>query len=491
MKKILDMQNLTLLVFCIVMTVVSVLNSFMFVGLIEDGAHRFFEALTCKNFLLGMSGSEIIPYNFRYFPSILEHGSVGFAAQYLGIFNVKYLLYIFTLMSYFKLAICLIIIYLNLPKNKKQFFEITLLSFLVTFTFTSYQIWAENIMTGLFIWILFVIFYYVDFDKLTVFNKFCIVIFSFVLISSHQMVLAFIPFLLIIAIKKNISARNLKISSIIALKISYIFLFFAIIFNIFSMFEGLSDNYTGQTQKYMSITLLLENTDFVLFCSGIMMILVLSFFKNNTKYDKVKYFITVIFVFYIFHLFLFQIPTENNFSNITLGFHIPLLFFSIIVLIGLLKIKIEYKYIKLINLTLCLLIYLNSIHYGLIWKLYLTSINQYIINNKKITVSYSDKREDVYPILTQGSEDEIEKIFPSQYNSVHSDYILYILIFMPNLFDKYNFNNFVSIKTPPGYICNSAKHSTTYFVIERRDNLKKFGIDIDSYVRVNKNYLLQ
>ncbi|MDD5022507.1 MAG: hypothetical protein PHR82_10345 [Endomicrobiaceae bacterium] len=489
MKKILNVQNWTLLAFCIVMTLVAVSNSFTFVGLIEDGAYRFFEALTCENFILGMSGSETIPYNVRYFPSILAHASVGFSAQYLGILNIKYLLYIFTFMSYFKWIICLIIIYLNLPKDKKEIFEIILLSFLITFTFTSYQIWAENIMTGLFIWIPFVIFYYVDFDKLTVFNKFCIVIFSFVLISSHQMVLVFIPGLLIIAIKKNISARNLNISSRIALEISYIFLVFAIIFNILSMFGGLSDNYTGQTQKYMSITLLLENTAFVLFCSGTMIILLLSFFKNNTKYDKVKYFITVIFAFYIFHLFLFQIPTHSNFSNVTLGFHIPLFFFILMIFIGLFKIKIEYKYIKLINLALCLLICLNSIHYGLFWKRYLTNINEYILKNENITITFSDKRIWKYPTVMGIGADVANNLI--QYRTCHPKYILYILIFMPHLFDKYKFNNFISLKTPKDYRCNSTKHTTTYFVIQRKETLKQFGMDVDSYVRVNKKYLLQ
>ncbi|MDD5022445.1 MAG: hypothetical protein PHR82_10015 [Endomicrobiaceae bacterium] len=486
MNKILDIKHLSFLVCGIVLTFVAVFHSFMYSGLIEDGAYRFFEALTSENFLVGMSGSERIPYNVRYFPSILSHASVGFSLHYLGIFNIKYLLQIFTFFSFFKFLIVLVVIYFNLPRNKKEIYEVILLSSLITFTFASYQIWAENVMTGLFIWVLFAIFYYVDFDKLTTFNKFCMVIFSFVLISAHQMVLVFIPVLLIIAIKKNISARNLKISSRIALEISYIFLVFAIIFNIFTMFGSDSaEHYTGQTQKYMSISLLLENTDFALFCSGIMLILLLSFFKSNKKYDYAKYFITVVFGFYNLNLFLFQIPTYSKFTNVTLGFHIPLAFFMLLICIGFLKIKLEYKYMRIINLTLCLLICLNSIHYGLSWKRYLTNINEYIIKHEKITIAFSDKKRWRYPIEMSEGEP------PMIYKTCHSRYILYILVFMPYLFDKYNFDNFIALKTPKGYRCNDPKHSTTYFIIQRKDILKKIGIDIDSCVRVNKDYLLK
>ena len=177
MKKISDIKNLSFLVSVIVLTIVSVFNSFMYVGLLEDGAYRFFEALTHDRFLLGSGHFDCIPYNLRYFSSIVYHFAVGFSVNCLNILNIKYLLYLFTFFSYFRYVIILIIIYLNLPKNKKHNFEIILLSFLLTFTFTSYQIWAENLMTGLFIWVLFAIFYYVEFNELTLFNKICIVFF--------------------------------------------------------------------------------------------------------------------------------------------------------------------------------------------------------------------------------------------------------------------------------------------------------------------------
>lgn len=490
MKKILDINNLSLLTVGVVLTLIAVFNSFMYVGLVEDGAYRFFEGLTKKDFLLGVGGFPVFPFNLRYFSSIWSHSSVGFFANLLEMHNIKYLLYIFTFVSYFKFLIILAVIYLNLPRNKKQFFEMILLSFLLTFAFTSYQVWAENIMTGLFIWVLFVIFYYVDFDKLTVFNKFCIVIFSFMLISSHQMVLIFIPFLLIIALKKDITAQNLKISSVLALRMSYLFLFAAIIFNLFSLFDlyfGAPPISVGQKQKYIDISPLLGNTAFVLTCVFIMIILLLSFFKNNYKYDNLKYLITGILLYCILKLLLFEIPTDNKFANITLGFHIPLFFFILIICLGFLNIKPEYKYIKFINLTFCLLIWLNSLHYGLLWKLYLTEINQYIADNKTITLFYSEKKIKVYPILARYGQDELETVYPGTYFTTHSKYMLYILIFMKKLFDEHKLKDYVVIKKSADYICNDTKHSTTYLVIKRKEMLKKFGIDIDSFITVNNN----
>lgn len=493
MNKILGIKYLSFLVCGIVITFIAVFNSFMYVGLIEDGAYRFFEALTRKNIFLGPGGFPFFPYNLRYFSGIYSHLAVGFSFHYLDILNIKYLLYIFTFVSYFKFLPVLGVIALNFPKNKKEKFEIILLSFLLTFVFASYQIWAENIITGLFVWGLFVIFYYVDFDKLTVFNKFCIVIFSVMLISSHQMVLVFIPILLTIAIKKHISTPNLKLSSGIALRISYILLLIAMPFNFFGAFNMFDDTpvTSGHMQMYASVMPLLGNPAFLITFIFVALILFLSFFYNDKKNDNIKYLITGTLLYIILKLLLLKIPTESRFPNITLGFHITLLFLILLVFIGFFKIKIQYKYIKLINLTLCFVIYVNSIHYGLFWKHYLTNVNKYILYNQKIVVDYKDTNVKSYPILTYGREDEKETIFPKPYRTTHADYILYILLFMESLFGKYNFNDFVTVKILPGDICNDVKNPTRFLLIKRKAKLKKVGIDIDSFIKINGNAILE
>ena len=493
MNKILNIKYLSFLVCGIVITFIAVFNSFMYVGLIEDGAYRFFEALTRKNIFLGPGGFPFFPYNLRYFSGIFSHFSVGFSFHYLDILNIKYLLYIFTFVSYFKFLPVLGVIALNFPKNKRENFEIILLSFLLIFVFASYQIWAENIITGLFVWGLFVIFYYVDFDKLSVFNKFCIVLFSFMVISSHQMVLVFIPVLLIIAVKKHISARNLKMSSEIALHISYILLLVAIPFNLFGAFDMYLDTpkCSGNMQVYTTVMPLLYNPAFLLTFIFVALILFLSFFYQDKKNDNIKYLITGTLLYILLKLLLLKIPTESHFPNITLGFHVTLLFLILLICIGFFKIKIKYKYIRFINLTLCFVIYVNSMHYGLCWKHYLTNINKYIIDNNKIEVDYKKKKWKSYPILELGSEDEKEVIFPKPYRTNHSDYILYLLIFMESLFGKYKFNNFVTVKVLPGDICNDVENPTRFLLIQRKTKLKKVGIDIDSFVKVKGNALLE
>lgn len=475
-------KHSTLLFPCAILLIVAVFNSFMYTGLTEDGAHHFFEALTCDNFLLGHEGINIFPYNLRYFPNILSHISVGIAASCFCIFDIKYLVYIFTFVSYLQPIIFLVIIYFNIPKNKKDNYQIILLSFLMCFVFMTYQIWSENLMTGLFLWIIFVIYYYIDFDKLTVFNKFCIAIFSFMLISSHQMVSFFIPILFIIAVKKHINTHKIMISSHIVLGLSYIFFVCALVFNIQYMFS-LANVY----KDYVTLNSFF-NIDFLMFFISIMIVLIISLFKYNKKYNLIKYFVLFVVSVYILYLLLFDIPIQGKFPSRIIGFYIPLFFLMLIICIDFFKITIEYKYIRIINAVLCLLILLNTVHYGLFWKQYLKSINQYIVDNKMITVRLDEQQENSYPILAEINDEQ--RYYPVKFYTCHPKYILYILIFIEKLFNKYNFKDYVSIKTSQSYLCNDPNHPTTHFIIRKKNVLKKFNIDVDSFVKLNNSRLL-
>ena len=484
MKKIFNIiiKYSSLLLPGIILLIIAIFNSFMYIGLVEDGAHHFFESLTCDNFLLGHEGINILPYNLRYFPNILSHISIGIAVNCFGVFDIKYLVYIFTFASYLQPIIFLGIVYFNIPKNRKDNFQIILLSFLMCFAFMTYQIWSENLMTGLFLWIIFVIYYYTDFDKLTVFNKFCIVIFSFMLISSHQMVLFFIPILFIIAVKKHINTQKIMISSYIVLILSYVFFAVALVFNIPYIFS-LTDVY----KDYVTFSSFF-NIDFLLFLILIMIALILSLFKYNKKHNLMKKVILFGVSVYILYILLFDIPIQGKFPSRIIGFYIPLFFLMFIICIDFLKITIEYKYIRIINAVLCLLILLNTVYYGLFWKQYLKSINQYIVDNKAITVNLDEQYEGSYPILT-GINDK-QKRYPVKFYTCHPGYILYILIFIEKLFNKYNFKDYISIKTPKSYRCNDPNHPTTHFIIRKKNVLKKYDIDVDSLVKVN-NFVLQ
>ena len=127
----------------------------------------------------------------------------------------------------------LFIIYLNIPEYKREIFEIILLSFLICINFMIYQIWTENFITGLFLWIVFVIYYYIDFDKLSKINLISLIVFSLCLISSHPMTAVFALPMIIFAIIKQYNTKNISNSTKFCLAISYILLFIAFVFNLY------------------------------------------------------------------------------------------------------------------------------------------------------------------------------------------------------------------------------------------------------------------
>lgn len=148
---------------------------------------------------------------------------------------------------------------------------------------------------------------------------------------------------------------------------------------------------------------------------------------------------------------------------------------------------IEYKYIRIINAVLCLLILLNTVYYGLFWKQYLKSIDKYIVDNKMINVRLNEQQENSYPILMGINEEQ--KYYPVKFYTCHPKYILYILIFIEKLFDKHNFKDYILIETSQSYRCNDPNHPTTHFIIRKKNVLKKFNIDVDSFVKVNNSIL--
>ena len=147
-------DNIFIIIVLIIFFCLSVINSICNVGLIEDGVHHFWEAITSNNIFVGHEGTSSFPYNSRHFPSIFSHLITGLFVL-SGIVKIKILLMIFTFISYFAPALFLYCIYLNINNNRKYIFEIILLSFLLEIIFLNYQIWTENFMTGLFLWNIF------------------------------------------------------------------------------------------------------------------------------------------------------------------------------------------------------------------------------------------------------------------------------------------------------------------------------------------------
>lgn len=59
--------NFSIISAFLVLTLISIINSFNHIGLIEDGVHHFWEALTAGNIWIGHEGFFHFPYNSRFF----------------------------------------------------------------------------------------------------------------------------------------------------------------------------------------------------------------------------------------------------------------------------------------------------------------------------------------------------------------------------------------------------------------------------------------
>lgn len=440
------------------LTLISILNSFTNIGLIEDGVHHFWEVLTAGNIWVGHEGFLHFPYNSRYFPSILSHLGTGLAIKF-GILNISSLLYIFTFISYLSPLIFLSIIYLNLPNDKKEYFDVILLSFLICITFMIYQIWTENLMTGLFLWIVFAIYSYCDFNKLSYLNIFSLIIFPIVIISSHPMVVVFIPILLFIGIKKYIDTKNINLIAKTILIYSFIILIFAFIFNFYFILHPIFN----ATNEYLQCGVF-YSTKMLRLCLSILLI-VFIFTRKNIKNKKVYNFAYLIIAVNIVDNLIFNIPSSDGYIYRTLGFY-SILFFMIILFIFK---HIKYtSYIKITNTLFLILLLINCLNYTRIWNRYLSDINRYLIEKQQINILYDLKLN----------------IFTSQpvfFQVYHYHLHPFVLILLPKLLEhsantKFTVNVISSSEKLVGFYNRNFS--------ERRDILKTFGINIDESVKI-------
>lgn len=397
-------ENISILIVLICFSFIAIFNAFMNVGIIEDGAHHFFEALVAENIWTGHEGVNIFPFNSRYFPSLIQHLSVGILIL-LGITNIKTLLFVFTLTSYLLPIIVLLIIYLNIPREKKNCFEIILLYFLTCMNFMIYQIWTENFVTGLFLWLIFVIYYYVDFDKLSNFNLISLITFSVCLISSHPMTAVFVIPMVVFAIIKQSKTINVSKKTNKILVLSYILLFIAFVFNLYFIIKPiyLKDDYFS--------LYFFKNCVFIYFFISILVVLILSLI-NNKKLKYIFYFVTFLICIGILNFVLLEIKSSDGYMYRVLGFYVPVLLMLFILFKDFYKFTMSYNYIKSINFILIIIFLCHSVLYGTMWKKYLIDVKNIMITNEQIKV-----------------------IQLSKYSLCHFYTIPYDCVFIPVLFD--------------------------------------------------------
>lgn len=437
---------------CAVLSAAALINAVCGTGMIEDGVHHFWEAITRDNIFIGHDGTNVFPYNSRYFPSLIPHILTGLSAI-LAIHSIKTLLFIFTFLSYITPLFFMAVIYLNIPKNKKNGFEFAVLSFLSSILFMVYQIWTENFTTGLFLWTVFLIYFYADFNNLSKINKSSLIIFPFMLISSHPATAVTGSVILIYGIikylRKNISAN-------IFLKASFVLLFIAIVFNVYFIINPIVD---GKSDYYRLA--ILKDLRFAAFIFCMCAVVFISVFKRSCI------FLTVIFTAAAVYITLFKIPTYAGFNYRVAGFIIPLFLICFLIAADYLKSDIRYVNIKILNFALMTVFLLNICHYGINWKRHLISFEKHIISKKEIVL---DVKKEFYPQDFESSRYRLHHF--------HSTPFIAVLLGCPG---KTKEDCFITVKTDQKYF------NILYPQINGAKNkLSEYSINIEDCFRLEK-----
>lgn len=420
--------------------IIAVINTHSHIGLILDNSRQFFASLSFNDILYGRENIGNYQYIVRYFPTMLPQFSVIFSIL-IGITDVKTLLTIFTFIIYCSSIIFLIILYSNIPKDKKNIFEIILLSFLFCTVYMKYIMLAESLFNSLFLWIIFIIYFYIDFDKLTVFNLITLMIFSIFLISSHPNVVVFIPMLLFFGINKYLKTKNISLKNKIVLVSSFIILIIALIFNIYCILFPYS-----QFNDYWKFRML-KDLNFIYFISAIFSIIIISMLK--TKYDKYLKIISIIFFIIVFYAVLQITPIQGVFYRM-LNLYLIFLFMLFLIFISVFKIKLKYIYIKIANIVLMVSFLISILIYANKNNRFNDKILEYMGKNEKISIQLFIRDQE-----------------PNKYD-------LYSALLFYNIF--YNKVNECKIAVPYN---DMYKYHRFFFY---KNRFKRFGIDIDKII---------
>lgn len=360
----------------VVLFLIAVVNTYSFIGLTYDNSYNFLCSLRVNDVLEGREAFKDYIYFVRYFPTFLPHLAVISSIQ-IGITSVKYLLGIFTFAVYFSPIIFLTVIYFNIPKNKKNIFHVFLFSFLICTSYIEYFMLAEGYFTSLFLFIIFVIYFYVDFEKITVFNIFSLMVFSVFLISSHPQVVIYIPLLLFLGIFKYFKTKNIDLKNKIFINISFFLLMVAFCVNIYEILRPIADY-----EEYFHF-MMLEDLNFINFMLTIFLIGLISFF--NIKNKKIEIISITIIIFTIPYI-VFNIQPIQGFSYRMITLYIPFMALLFLIISEIIKMKnINLKYMKITNLVLLFSLFVSTLLYAHKNNNFNSEISNYMLKNKSIS----------------------------------------------------------------------------------------------------------
>ncbi|MFA6913715.1 MAG: hypothetical protein WCQ83_00775, partial [Endomicrobiia bacterium] len=188
MKKLINILDKRFYLVCFtVLSGIALFNAVNFIGLWSDGIYWLCEFFDPK---VHLDHGRLFTHIILHFPT--------FIFKILDINNLNLLVILHGFWSYASTVLCLIIIYLTLPKNKKDWVVFPLLSYLICMIFTSYYIFHDSHLTAGLFWIILLIYLFSDLTKISFEKLLCLLIASFISIRAYQTMLFFSPLLLFV-----------------------------------------------------------------------------------------------------------------------------------------------------------------------------------------------------------------------------------------------------------------------------------------------------
>lgn len=354
MKKISFISDKNFYLACfIVLLCISLFNAINLIGIWSDGIYWL-----CETF-----DPRIHLDHGRLFTHIILH-LPDFIFKFLSGTNLNVLIFFHGLWPYLSTILCLAITYKVLPAEKKEWFAFPLLSYLICMIFSSYYIFNDSHLAAGLFWIIFSIYFFKDFTKISDADSAILLTACFISVRSYQSILFFAPLLLSTGIIKFIKTKkDIHQRTKFALSISFILLTAAFLYGLY---------YTVNPTQYVlgeylaSFNALLSK-HFIFFIWMLLLTLM-----NKDIYAEIA-------VFCIFAYVIFSFVINSNLIMIyannlrILNLIIPSFSALFLIYLTISTIKINFKKYKILAFLLLIVFTFNNF-------LFSTKINTYFKN---------------------------------------------------------------------------------------------------------------
>lgn len=359
MKKLINFLDKRFYLVCFaVLSGIAVFNALNFIGLWSDGIYWLCEFFDQK---IHLDHGRLFTHIILHLPTLIF--------KILNINNLNLLIILHGFWAYISTVLCLIVLYLSLPKDKQDWFVFPLLSYLICMIFTSYYIFHDSHLTAGLFWIILSIYFFSDFAKISSEKLLCLLIVSFISIRAYQTMLFFAPLLLLIGIPKWVKAKNnINLKTNFLLLTSFVFLIASFIYSYYYTVNPTQYN----INEYINSFNALKSAYFIFFIA----VCVLTIISKNIYMIFISIFLLIaINIKFILNNNLILIYANNM---RILNLIIPLIFAALVICLKYSTANISFKKYKVLILLLLIIFTINSFLFSTKINMYFKDMSKYL-----------------------------------------------------------------------------------------------------------------